>query len=508
MSSCLGSYGNCVLPAAPAVDDGCETDLSTSSSHCGDCDRACSSAQVAELGCTGGLCTSSCRGSWGNCVLPAAPAVDDGCETDLSTSSSHCGDCGRACSSAQVAELGCTGGLCTSSCTGSWGNCNQPAAPAADDGCETDLGGEPSHCGDCGRACSSAQVAELACTGGLCTSSCTGSRGNCNQPAAPAADDGCETDLDTSVDHCGGCGNSCYGDAVEQADCVDGACVIIQCAPGYDDCDGEPSNGCETDLDSDVDHCGACDRACSSAGVDLLSCTDGLCDSSCTGLLGNCLQPEAPAADDGCETDLSVDCLPCGCVTETFGENTGDTYQGVTQDTFLDANNPNDNYGASVELIIDGQPRARTLIQFDLTSIEGGTIIEAVLHVFLSDGAANPGSNNTSQLYPVLLPWTEGSRAGRSGTPNWDFVEPAVDWGPSGAGAPDAVAVGSVTPTGGANAERVVSIDRATVQAWVDGSLQNNGLVIINDGGNDGAYLHSSESDNGRRPFFELLYVP
>ena len=125
-----------------------------------------------------------------------------------------------------------------------------------------------------------------------------------------------------------------------------------------------------------------------------------------------------------------MDCSPCGCVTETFGENTTDTHQAVTQDTFLDADNPTRNYGASVELVFDGQPERYLLIQFDLTSIAGSTIIDAALHLF-----SNGGSQNTSDLYPVLVPWTQGDQDGAAGTPNWDFVEPAVDWGPSGPGA-------------------------------------------------------------------------
>jgi hypothetical protein len=46
-------------------------------------------------------------------------------------------------------------------------------------------------------------VQTAVCAGGVCTSSCVNGRFNCNQPAAPTADDGCE---------CAGtacCGTSC-----------------------------------------------------------------------------------------------------------------------------------------------------------------------------------------------------------------------------------------------------------------------------------------------------------
>lgn len=35
--------------------------------------------------------------------------------------------------------LSCTGGACNSTCSPGWGNCNEPVAPAADDGCESNL---------------------------------------------------------------------------------------------------------------------------------------------------------------------------------------------------------------------------------------------------------------------------------------------------------------------------------------------------------------------------------
>jgi hypothetical protein len=41
--------------------------------------------------------------------------------------------------------------------------------------------------------------------------------------------------------------------------CEGGACV---CTGGFDDCDGAGDNGCETDLSSSEDHCGACGHGC------------------------------------------------------------------------------------------------------------------------------------------------------------------------------------------------------------------------------------------------------
>jgi hypothetical protein len=51
--------------------------------------------------------------------------------------------------------------------------------------------------------------------------------------------------------------------------CEDGNCV---CTGGFDDCDGSPENGCETDLASSEDHCGACGHGCLGGG-----CSGGRC---------------------------------------------------------------------------------------------------------------------------------------------------------------------------------------------------------------------------------------
>jgi hypothetical protein len=166
-------------------------DVAMDIAHCGGC-RACAGANVATPSCGAGLCTSTCSSGFGNCTQPAAPAADDGCETDLTTTVSSCGACGRACAPASTATLACAAGLCTSTCASGFANCSKPAAPSADDGCETQVSISTASCGGCGRACSSTNVQTPACAGGVCTSTCAVGFVNCAKPAAPNADDGCE----------------------------------------------------------------------------------------------------------------------------------------------------------------------------------------------------------------------------------------------------------------------------------------------------------------------------
>ncbi|MBI5479266.1 MAG: hypothetical protein HY906_10440, partial [Deltaproteobacteria bacterium] len=242
-SSCNPGYGNCTQPAYPVADNGCETNTGTNVDNCGQCGRACSLINVATRSCSGGTCNSTCNAGYGNCGQPSAPTADDGCETGTSSNTAHCGGCGRACSGTNVASVSCSNGLCNSSCNPGYGNCTQPAFPTGDDGCEINTNTSTTHCGGCGRPCSSTNVAPLSCSTGTCNSTCSGLYGNCTQPAYPTADNGCETATNT-LTNCGGCGVPCSR-ANATATCATGTCQIASCNGGYYNVDGIDGNGCE-----------------------------------------------------------------------------------------------------------------------------------------------------------------------------------------------------------------------------------------------------------------------
>jgi len=54
--------------------------------------------------------------------------------------------------------------------------------------------------------------------------------------------------------------------------CAAGACVILECTEGWDDCDMSPTNGCEAELASDGSNCGQCGYDCGGA-----ACSDAVC---------------------------------------------------------------------------------------------------------------------------------------------------------------------------------------------------------------------------------------
>lgn len=77
-------------------------------------------------------------------------------------------------------------------------------------------------------------------------------------------------DLETDAEHCGACDNACstFGDDLT---CRDGVCQPPACEPGRGDCDRNPENGCEEDLSTSTAHCGRCGARC--AG----QCVQGSC---------------------------------------------------------------------------------------------------------------------------------------------------------------------------------------------------------------------------------------
>ncbi len=118
---CYGAQGLCV-EGSP-----CSYTLNQGSAICGG--TCCNAID----GTCNANCTLSCNAGRANCSGHAS----SGCETD-DTTAADCGGC-RACSSDNVMSPVCTGGLCESTCQPGWGNCAFPAAPAPDDGCESNL---------------------------------------------------------------------------------------------------------------------------------------------------------------------------------------------------------------------------------------------------------------------------------------------------------------------------------------------------------------------------------
>jgi len=285
-------------------ENGCEVYLRDSLEHCGACERACPAPPNGSAACRGGVCgLGACGEGFDDCDGELA----NGCETHLHGSVDSCGACGVVCPAPPNATAACAEGECTRGhCLQGWGDCDA----SGDNGCEVDLLLTARHCGRCGLDCPAPPNAQPACSEGEC------GLGPCLEGYADCDGDpqnGCEIDLRVTVGHCGACDNACADLPSATPGCAEGRCGVGECAQGFDDCDGDPENGCEVPLATSVGHCGACDNACPLPANATAGCSEGQCGiGTCAEGFDSC----DGAAETGCETDLRTSLASCGaCAT-------------------------------------------------------------------------------------------------------------------------------------------------------------------------------------------------
>ena len=159
-------------------------------------------------------------------------------------------------------------------------------------------------CSAIGQSCATAsQCCSLACSAGTCVASCSN-----------GMQDGTETGIDCGGGSCPQCpvGGGCAidNDCVANAQCSGGQCV---CLGGFSDCNGMPADGCESNTQSDVNNCGACNNVCSLPNANEV-CNMAMCMvGSCNVGYANCNNVTA----DGCEVNTQFDnnnCGSCGLV--------------------------------------------------------------------------------------------------------------------------------------------------------------------------------------------------
>jgi hypothetical protein len=269
-SMCTASMSDC--DGVP--ENACETNVSRDPGHCGGCGLACASENVEGAACVGGACVGACAPGFGDCN---GDLRADGCERIVLDDPLNCGACDRACSAEHIAPV-CDGDACVGACTPGFADCDGDKTA---NGCEVDVAANPAHCGGCGQACPAPPGAVATCVEGVCQATCSTGI-DCNGDMS----DGCEARINT-VEHCGACNAPCSTNHVVDATCGLSCAANIcfpplhckgYCEPGFADCDRDlRTNGCEADLQSGRENCGACGRSCLSGQL----CLQG----QCTGLL-------------------------------------------------------------------------------------------------------------------------------------------------------------------------------------------------------------------------------
>jgi hypothetical protein len=273
----------------------------------------CASTNTCETGCkTAADCTTA--GSDAGADEAGADGAGDGGGAKLTcnTTTHRCVGCTDDADCPLGSVCDATSNACVPGC-----NPKHPCAPGKEC-CGTtcyDTQKDPNNCGGCGKTCPTVANGAPGCAAGECgVGKCDLGYDDCDKKAA----NGCEVSLDTSADHCGACFNKCSLSNAS-ASCTAGACAIAACDPGFDDCDKDPKNGCETSLKTET-NCGTCGTVCAIPNA-TSSCSTGTCTRvACNAGFDDCDKDPK----NGCEANLTtggagpsgsntiVNCKTCG----------------------------------------------------------------------------------------------------------------------------------------------------------------------------------------------------
>jgi hypothetical protein len=331
--------GSCVFDGIPPDGGGdggpatCNPACSGATSHCNSShhcvaclvDDDCPRGQICKiLGDTVASCVAGCADDT-RCQAGGGAPSNKCCNkqcVDTSQDASNCGACGMSCV-APHSSATCTASACgAGKCENGWGDCDGNPK----NGCEANLHLDTGNCTMCGMGCMLAH-AIAACSDGCYISACDFGFDDCNQDQM----DGCETSVLSDTNNCGGCGVPCNALPNAMANCTAGNCVLGTCNDGFYDCDNNPMTGCEANIASDPNNCGACGNKCGNGLVCKNGgCTCAMCNfpnavSSCVNnmcIMGACNANFADCnknPNDGCEVDLRFNnnnCGSCGTVCQ------------------------------------------------------------------------------------------------------------------------------------------------------------------------------------------------
>lgn len=296
--TCSKGFEDCDKNAS----NGCEGSLLTDAVNCGSCGTTCAAVNNAQAGCVDGVCSvGKCDDGWDDCDK----SYWSGCETELATDVNHCGMCATDCTKQNMSHAvpKCEASQClVGSCDPGFADCN--GIPT--DGCEVDLATNKANCGACDNVCPTIDHGQAACSMFLCgIASCDPGWQDC----FGGATDGCETETVSDVDHCGSCTTVCPVVADGFRTCEQGVCKIGSCDVDHEDCNGDITDGCEATLTGDPNNCGACKNVCQAPANATAGCTGSTCG------IGQCNAGFADCDNDlanGCEFDITSNPNNCG----------------------------------------------------------------------------------------------------------------------------------------------------------------------------------------------------
>jgi hypothetical protein len=395
-------------------------------------------------------------------------------------------------------------------CTGSFQHCTTVES----DQCETNTDLDVHHCGACVNACSTVH-GKPACNGGMCSIACNEGFADCNKDPS----DGCETNLTTDPLHCGSCETLCSQNHAASV-CNGARCRIVSCAAGFNDCNKDPLDGCESDPQTDPNHCATCDGKCT-ASNGIANCIAAQCSISCGTLVvcgKACVDIEGDANNcGGCGQACTGKCTGGRCLV-TLASVAGGSAHGLAVDGAYVywTNNlavATSNGGSVLKVPIAGGPFVTlasaqpfpTGIAVDGTNVYWATGTD-VRKIPLGGGSplnfgAAPGSADGLAVDATSAYWGGGKVALAGGAPVAFQTQSgapgiAVDATsvysasgstvikvPLGGGAPVTLATGQVNAFG-------IAVDATSVY-WTNNSAQSGSIMKVAIGGGNPTTLTS-----------------
>ncbi|MFO0647695.1 MAG: hypothetical protein U0326_15745 [Polyangiales bacterium] len=298
---CDAASNTCV--AGCRSDEGCAPagDAGAARGRCDTASHACVECVsndhcAAGTLCVGSVCVPGCTAG---SPCPTGQTCCGSACVDTQRNTAHCGMCNSGCSVPNASPT-CMNGTCAvAMCTAPFADCDGVTS----NGCEAQTLTDVAHCGGCGMRCAARPHSAASCAAGRCAYACEPGFADCDGDAS----NGCEVDTRTSTASCGACDRACAPPRATGV-CVAGSCGVGACATGFGDCDMSASNGCEVDLAATTAHCGACGRACASRPNGLPGCVAGACVLACLAGFSDCDGDIVT----GCEVDTRTSAAHCG----------------------------------------------------------------------------------------------------------------------------------------------------------------------------------------------------
>jgi hypothetical protein len=203
----------------------------------------------------------------------------------------NCGACANACPFGLDSTATCTSATCGLTCAAGFADCDVDPT----DGCEVEIATDVNDCGGCGAVCATPANAAPACADSTCGFTCNKGFADCDQDAA----NGCEVNTTNNPADCGSCGIACsVVDPNASAVCSSGTCGSV-CNAGFTAC-----NGVCVNVQSDLANCGSCGNSCTTSDLEATPvCSSGvclgLCDTGWTSCNGVCVNEQSDVANCG-----------------------------------------------------------------------------------------------------------------------------------------------------------------------------------------------------------------